>query len=355
MKSLKDIRPEFLAFIAAILFGASNPIAKLLLEQIDPIFLAGFLYLGSGIGLLLTKYIFGALRNKEKTEAQLEISDLPRVIAAMLTGGVVAPIILMLGLRHTQAATASLLLNFETISTALIAGLIFKEAIGRKVWIAVICITIAGIILTVDVDSKLGISIGALGVLAACIFWGIDNNITNTISAKDPLSIVTIKALGAGTFSILLGFMLHKPLPNLFISVLAMIVGYFSYGVSIVLFILAMRGMGAARAGTLFGTAPFVGAFLSFLIFKSMPDLRFLGALPFMIAGTILLLGDSHSHEHMHFGLHHDHRHTHDDEHHNHDHETSQPDQPHTHLHSHINMRHQHLHAPDIHHRHEHN
>lgn len=354
MRLLADRRPEAQAFTAAVLFAASAPLAKLLLGQIKPVYLAGLLYLGSGIGLLLTKCILRAAGERSNNEARLARSDIPKVIGAMVTGGIAGPIALMLGLAHTSAATASLLLNFEVAATALIAGFVFKEAIGWKVWVAVICITIAGILLSIDANATWGISISALGVLAACIFWGIDNNITNTISAKDPVSIVIIKALGAGIFSVVFALVLRNPLPDLVIAVKAMVVGYFTYGLSIVFFILAMRGLGAARAGTLFGTAPFVGVILSFLIFRNLPDFWFITALPLMIVGASLLLSEEHSHEHTHFSLYHDHRHTHDDIHHNHIHSGNDPSQPHSHPHSHDELRHNHPHTPDQHHRHEH-
>lgn len=354
MKSSAKRCPEIQALIAAALFGAGAPIAKLLLNQIEPIFLAGLLYLGSGVGLLLTKFVLHAIRENPDVEAPMAKSDIARVLGAMVTGGIAAPIVLMFGLRHTPAATTSLLLNFEVVATVLIAGIIFREAIGRRVWIAVAGITVAGSILSIDVNAAWGISIGVLGVLAACILWGVDNNITNTISAKDPLSIVTIKALGAGIFSITLAFALNTPLPTQVAAIKAMTVGYFTYGLSIVLFILSMRGLGAARAGTLFGVAPFIGAVLSFLIFSNLPDLRFLVALPIMIAGAALLLGEAHSHEHLHCGLDHEHRHTHDDEHHNHSHSQNGKCHSHSHPHFHNEIRHNHPHTPDLHHRHGH-
>ncbi len=354
MRWFREQKPEVQAIAAAVLFGASAPLTKLLLGQIQPVFLAGLLYLGSGIGLLPTRYVLHLRSENSHTEARLGKSDVLRVIGAMVTGGVAAPIVLMLGLKHTPAATASLLLNFEAVSTAFIAGVVFKEAIGRQVWIAIICITVAGAILSVDPNAAWGISIGALGILAACVLWGVDNNITSTISAKDPLTIVTIKSLGAGTFSVILALVLRNDIPSPGIIITTMVVGYFTYGLSIVLFILAMRGLGAARASTLFGTGPFVGAILSFFVFKSIPDLRFILALPLMIAGAAILLGEKHSHKHVHSAITHEHRHTHDDAHHQHLHSESDPEQPHSHMHLHDDVLHDHRHSPDMHHRHDH-
>ena len=228
-----------------------------------------------------------------------------------------------------------------------------KEAIGRRVWIAVFSITSASILLSWNTNGGWGISIGALGVLAACFLWGIDNNFTRNISAKDPLIIVTVKGICAGTFSLILALSLKNSLPDIRIVLGAMGLGFFSYGLGIVLFILAMRNMGASRTSAFFGAAPFVGVIISFLLFRQVPNSLFLISLPFMVIGAILILSEEHSHEHSHELLEHEHRHNHDDGHHVHEHEEGAIKE-HSHVHIHREFKHSHSHMPDIHHRHAH-
>jgi len=344
------------ALLAAVLFGASAPGAKLLLDMIEPIPLAGFLYLGSGVGLLLFRGIRRLGSQSVKVEARISKADVPWLAGAVLSGGVAAPIVLMFSLQTTPAATASLLLNFEGVATALIAALVFKEAIGGRIWWAVACITTASLLLSLNLSGQWGISLGALGVLGTCALWGLDNNLTRTISAKDPLSIVIIKGLGAGGFSLILALILQTSFPKPLAVLGAMLLGSLSYGVSIALFILAMRDLGAARTSAFFGTAPFVGALISFLLFRKFPSTPFLISLPIMILGAVLLLGEEHAHKHLHAVSEHDHRHRHDDGHHTHDHaEEEIPDSGvHSHPHIHEAIEHTHPHKPDIHHRHNH-
>ncbi len=344
------------AILASVLFGASAPIAKLLLGQIEPVVLAAFLYLGSGIGLLLFKGLRRMWLNCKDAEAKISSTDIPWIIGAILTGGVLAPIILMFGLRNTPASTASLLLNFEGVATTLIAYLVFKEAVGKRIWLAVASITTASIILSWNTGGGWGFSLGAAGVIGACILWGMDNNFTCNISAKDPLVIVTIKGLVAGSFSLILALLLHNNLPNFKIILLAMLFGCLSYGLSIILFILAMRNLGAARTSALFGTAPFVGALLSFVLFRDLPGIPFFITLPFMVIGATLLLSEEHTHNHCHDMIKHEHRHSHDDCHHTHHHsgEVVLVNDCHSHFHIHEAIEHCHHHTPDIHHWHDH-
>ena len=262
----KNIFPIIQALFAALLFGASAPLAKILLEQIDPVPLAAFLYMGSGTGLLVYQMIINII-NKEKREAPLSKKDFPWLIGAILFGGVTAPIILMTSLKITPASTAALLLNFEGVSTALIALFFFKESIGRRVWLAVLCITIASILLSWNSSNQWGFSLGTIGVIGACICWGIDNNFTRNISSKDPYTIVILKGFGAGTFSLILTLILKNKIPGIKVILLVMILGCFSYGLSIVLFVLAMRDLGSARTSALFGTSPFIGAILAFILY----------------------------------------------------------------------------------------
>lgn len=348
----ENIYPMIQAVLAAALFGASAPVAKLFLSEVEPIPMASFLYLGSGAGLLLLRGLFRLGTGYSNSEAKITKTDFKWLLGALLAGGVAAPIVLMFSLRGTPAATASLLLNFEVVATTLIAALVFREAIGKRIWLAVAAITIASVLLSWNASGEWGISIAAVGVLGACVLWGVDNNFTRNISAKDPLAIATIKGIGAGSFSLVLALLLHDSFPDFKIMFGAMLLGFFSYGLSIVLFILAMRNLGAARAGAFFGTAPFAGVLLSFLLFREVPDILFFASLLIMVTGAALLLSEKHSHWHSHL-MEHEHRHSHNDRHHMHRHAEDEPPE-HSHLHKHEVSESSHPHTPDIHHRHDH-
>ncbi len=341
------------ALIAALLFGVSAPLAKLLLGEVEPIPLAAFLYLGSGIGLLGITLFQRISRQVIHSEAQIAKSDFGWLTGAIVAGGVAAPITLLFSLKHTPAATASLLLNFEGVATTLIAFFAFKESISRRAWWAVALITIASIFLSINLNAEWGFSPSALGIIAACVLWGIDNNFTRNISAKDPLIIVTLKGWGAGSFSLLMALFLSVKLPAWEIVLGALFLGSLSYGASIVLFIHAMRGLGAARASVLFSTAPIAGIILSILIFQEFPSWLFIAALPLMVVGAFLLINDEHKHPHVHETLIHEHSHTHDDGHHEHDH-AGESVKKHSHIHTHHELAHSHHHMPDLHHRHAH-
>jgi drug/metabolite transporter (DMT)-like permease len=349
----ENIYPKLQAALAAILFGASAPIAKLLLGDIEPVLLAALLYLGSGFGLLIFK-AQQKFRVKNATkEAGLSSKDLPWLVGAILAGGVVAPIILMISLKNTPAATASLLLNFEGVATSAIAVLVFKESLGKRIWAAIALITIASIILTWDAKGAWGLSVGALGVVIACAFWGMDNNFTRNISAKDPIAIVTIKGIVAGTVSLIIAFLSGSSIPSLKFVLAALILGFFSYGISIIMFIFAMRSLGAARTSAFFGSAPFIGAIISLFLFRELPGMNFILSIPVMVGGAVFILWEDHLHIHKHDGFGHDHRHKHDDNHHIHEH-NGDTNIEHTHWHVHEDLKHEHSHTPDIHHRHTH-
>ena len=347
--------PIIQALLAAVLFGVSAPFAKLLLGEIDPILMAALLYLGSGVGAWILLLVQRAGNGWKEAEAHLVKTDVPWLIGAMLAGGVAAPILLMWGLNQTPASTASLLLNFEVVATTLIAAYAFKEAVGSRILWAMGLITSASIILSWT-GGAWGISLGALGVIGACFLWGVDNNLTRHISAKNPLIIVGVKGLGAGTFSLVLAFVLGKSLPGAGIIAVAMFLGAVSYGVSIQLFILAMRGLGAARTSMLFGIAPFVGTFLSLILLREMPHNLFWVAVLVMLAGAWLMVTENHDHHHIHESIEHTHAHTHPGEHHEHSQPTDIPlvNGMHTHPHVHEELTHCHAHAPDLHHRHGH-
>lgn len=283
-----------MALAASILFGASAPITKILLGQIDPILLASLLYLGSGLGLLIFKTINFLVKHKKTDEASLNKKDIIWLMGAIIFGGIIAPIILLISLKITPASIASLLLNFEAVATAIIATLFFKESVGKQVLLGLVLITFASITLSWDFKNQWGFSIGSLGILLACFCWGIDNNFTKNISSKDPFTIVTVKGLVSGTFSLLLAVILRNHIPDFKIIIIAMIIGFFCYGLSIVLFVFAMRYLGSTRTCALFGTAPFIGTVLSFVLIGDIPSNMFFISLPIMIIGTILLLKEKH-------------------------------------------------------------
>ncbi|MCQ3937590.1 MAG: EamA/RhaT family transporter [Chloroflexi bacterium] len=333
------------ALLAAVFFGASAPVSKLLLGDIAPVFLASFLYLGSGTGIALTR-----LTQRKGTEAGIQRADVKWLAGAILSGGILAPILLMVSLQHTPASTASLLLNFEGVGTTVIALFFFRESISRRAWTAILLITLASIFLSTDFSSGFGVSPGALGILLACVLWGADNNFTRNISGKDPLVIVAWKGLAAGSFSFLLAWALGSPFPSATAILSTMALGFLSYGLSTLLFIRSMRGLGAARTSALYGTAPLAGVLLSIVIFGEIPSVLFAAAALLMIGGALLLVNESHSHTHIHTAIIHEHSHSHRDPMHEHD----EAKGIHSHVHEHPVEEHEHDHMPDIHHRHGH-
>ena len=333
------------ALLAALFFGASAPVLKFLLGDISPVFLASFLYLGSGTGITLTK-----LTQRKGTEAGIQRADVKWLAGAIISGGIIAPIVLMVSLQNTPASTASLLLNFEGVGTTLIALLFFKESISRRAWMAILVITLASIFLSTDFSSGFGLSLGALGVILACVLWGLDNNLTRNISSKDPLVIVAWKGLVAGTFSFLLAWALGNPFPSIPTILATLALGFICYGLSTLLFIRSMRGLGAARTSALYGTAPLAGVLLSIVIFSEIPSVIFIAAAILMIGGALLLINENHSHAHIHTAIVHEHSHSHADPMHAHDDSKG----THSHGHEHHEEEHEHDHMPDTHHRHGH-
>jgi drug/metabolite transporter (DMT)-like permease len=334
------------ALLAALFFGASAPIAKLLLGDVPPILMAAFLYLGSGTGISLIK-LYQRFSNHQ-TEAGIKRPDMGWLAGAIFTGGILAPIILMISLKNTPASTASLLLNFEGVGTTVIALLFFHESISRRALFAILAITLASIFLSTNFQSGFNFSLGALGILLACFLWGVDNNFTRNISAKDPLTIVAWKGLVAGSFSLLLALGLGQRPPALTVILSILLLGFISYGLSTMLFIYSMRGLGAARTSALYGTAPLAGVILSIVIFHDPLTILFIIAAVLMVAGALLLANEEHAHFHIHMPVVHEHRHSHDDF-HPHGHE----EDVHSHEHEHPQTEHEHGHMPDIHHRHE--
>lgn len=348
---LRIQRYALLALAAAALFGASTPLAKLLLGQISPVVLAGLLYFGSGLGLA----IFKLARNtgERAREASLAARDWRWLAGAILAGGIAAPVLLLWGLAGSGAAATSLLLNFEGVITVLVAAIVFHEAVGARVWIGALVMLAGGFVLAWDPAAPLAFSLPAVAIVGACLCWAVDNNLTRKISGADPVVIAMTKGLAAGTCNLTLGLALGGTLPGSGAAASAVVLGFVAYGVSLVLFIHALRHLGSARTAAHFSTAPFIGAALAIPLLGEPVTLGLLVAPLMMGVATWLVLTESHSHEHEHGYLKHAHRHIHD-EHHQHAHDGDAGPEPHVHEHVHEPMRHAHAHLPDLHHRHDH-
>ena len=354
MKAQNRTRGVTAALFAAALFGASTPFNKLFLERIDPLLLAGILYLGSGIGLAAWIGLRRLLAKSQSREARLQRRDLPWLTAAILAGGVIAPVLLMLGLTVTSASSASLLLNLEGVLTALLAWFVFKENFDRRIFAGMVAILLGGVLLSWQSWPELGVPWGSLGIGGACLCWAIDNNLTRKVSAADPTEIAAIKGLVAGTVNFGLATIAGVRIPIAPEIVSAGVLGFLSYGVSLSCFVLALRHIGTARTGAYFSTAPFIGAALSLIVLHEQPSLLFWAVGCLMAAGVWLHLTEHHAHLHRHEPMTHEHLHSHDG-HHQHLHQpTDPPGEPHSHVHRHDELTHTHPHYPDIHHRHGH-
>ena len=342
-----------LAIASAALFGASTPVAKLLLgDGVNPWALAGVLYLGSGIGLGIV-YVGRCLLGFPRADASIVRADLPWLALIVLFGGVVGPVLLMVGLTTTPASSAALLLNLEGLVTMAIAWFVFRENVDSRLLIGALAI-LAGALLLSWQNGPHGVGIGAFAIAGACLAWGIDNNLTRKLSASDPVQIAATKGLVAGAVNLSLALAAGARMTNIPALAGAGAVGFFGYGVSLVLFVLALRHLGTARTGAYFSTAPFIGAVLALFMFHEPLTGRLLIAGFLMAIGLYLHLSEAHEHEHQHGALDHEHKHIHD-AHHRHDHGPNDPSgEPHTHWHHHAPLRHAHPHYPDLHHRHGH-
>ena len=336
-----------LALASAALFGASTPFAKALLGTTDPWMLAGLLYLGSGIGLLAVRLV----RRRAATgreEAALRGTDWPWFGAAVLAGGVIGPLLLMLGLALTPASTTSLFLTLEGAFTALVAWVVFLEHFHWRVGIGMAAISAGALSLAWTGSASLEGLAGPLLIAGACSAWAIDNNLTRKVSLGDPVQIAMLKGLVAGSTNLLLALATGGALPDPVSLALAGVVGFAGYGVSLVLFVIALRHIGAARTGAYFATAPFVGAALAIVALGEPATLQILLAGALMGFGVWLHLGETHAHAHAHEGLVHAHRHRHGHG------PGDPPGEPHTHRHVHAPLSHAHAHYPDAHHGHSH-
>ena len=346
------LRGPLLGLASAALFGAATPVAKLLLASIDAWMLAGLLYLSAGAGLITAWLLLRGL-GLSASEPPLTRANLPVLAGVIVAGGVAGPVLLFAGLTRMPAAEAALLLNLEGLATMVIAWAVFRESVDRRLLAGAGAI-LAGAVLLSWQSQGVALGLGALAVAGACLAWGIDNNLTRKLSGGDPVTIAAVKGIAAGGVNLAIAFAIGGELPAPGLLGLAALTGVFGYGVSLVLFILALRHLGAARTGAYFSTAPFIAALLAvaFLGEPLSPVLLIAGGL--MALGVWLHVSESHAHEHVHTAEAHDHLHTHDAHHDHRHHAHDPPGVPHAHPHQHTPLRHSHPHYPDLHHRHPH-
>lgn len=341
-----------MALLSALLFGVSTPLAKILLGAVDPPMLAALLYLGAGLGVTLARLLGRRLRLLPE-EAPLVRADLPWLALAVLSGGVLGPLLLMAGLARTDAASASLLLNLESLLTLAIAWIVQRESVDRRLLLGAASI-LAGAILLSWRGGGLGLQPGALLIALACLAWAVDNNLTRRISGADPLQIAAVKGLVAGSVNLAVALAAASAWPSPPALGAGLALGAVSYGASLALFVLALRHLGTARTGAYFASAPFLGALLAVVLLAEPPTVPLLLGGGLMALGLWLHLAERHEHEHVHEPMAHSHRHVHD-EHHRHAHRPDDPPgEPHTHHHVHARLVHRHPHFPDLHHRHDH-
>lgn len=339
------------ALLSAILFGISPVACKAMTGEMPPALLAGLLYLGSGLGL-------AGVVLRQRTPVFTALHSLSgrqwlHLGGAIVSGGVLAPLFLAYGIRFGSATEVSLLLNFEAVATTLLAWLVFHEYVGMRVWAGKLLIVGASVLIVLSGSGETTLSLPGLAVLAACCLWGIDNNLTRELESLPATLLACLKGLSAGLFNILLARLLSSESGSALQVTAALGIGALSYGVSLVLFIHALREIGAARTSTWFATGPFIGTLLSVLLLGERPPEAYWLAALIMLSGILFLYGERHRHPHTHNPLEHNHQHTHD-KHHRHAHDERDISGPHEHHHCHEPLTHTHVHWPDIHHRHSH-
>ncbi len=335
---------------AAVLFGASAPVSKVLLPELGPLIMAGLLYLGAGLGLTL--YGLVSRRSRAQRESRLTRRDLGLLAGITLSGGVFGPVLMLLGLERVSGLAGSLLLNLEAPFTMLLAVLLFREHLGRFALGGALLIVVGGLLLSWQPGELQADPWGILAMAAACLSWGLDNNLTQRLSLRDPVAVVRWKTLGAGACTLAIGAALRPELAPPPAAAAAMGLGSLSYGASILLDMYALRLLGAAREAAFFATAPFIGAVLAVPVLGDQFGLAEVGAATLMASGVVILVREKHSHRHAHEALEHEHIHVHD-EHHLHAHDGPVVE-PHAHPHHHEPRTHEHPHVPDLHHRHRH-
>ncbi len=342
---------QFLAIISALLFGVSPLLCKMVIGGMPPALLAGLLYLGAGAGLQILLFFQG--KNSIAELKRLSPKGRLALVGSIISGGIVAPLLLVYGIKFGTASEVSLLLNFETVATTLIAWLVFKEHVGPALWGSKALILFGAAIVVVKTEGALDFSSAGLLVVLACVFWGIDNNLTRNIEELSAPVLASIKGFGAGIFNTLMALIFSTGTATVSQVTGSLLIGAMSYGMSLVLFVEALRRIGSARTGTLFAIGPFAGTVLSVIILGERPPMAYWYAAALMLAGIGLLYREMHGHVHVHEPLSHRHLHMHD-EHHLHEHDEGNGAEPHEHLHRHAPVTHAHAHRPDLHHRHGH-
>ena len=348
--SLRSASP---ALAAALLFGASTPLAKLLVGQMPPLLLAGLLYLGSGVGLALL-LLLRAVRDPAAARGlRIAAREWPWLLGAIACGGLIGPALLMWGLTRIDGASAALLLNVEGVLTALIAWWVFGENADRRIVAGMAAIVAGGVLLAWQPGSA-SLSAGALLVAGACLAWAVDNNLTRKVSTNDAMLVACLKGVLAGAGNTALALAAGAQWPGAGAIGASLAVGFLGYGLSLTLFVVALRTLGAARTGAYFSVAPLFGVLVALLLWPEPPSAMFWSAAALMAAGVWLHVSERHSHAHTHEAIEHAHRHRHD-EHHRHAHDFAwDGSEPHSHVHRHEVLTHRHPHYPDIHHRHRH-
>ncbi|WP_343623418.1 DMT family transporter [Roseateles puraquae] len=348
-----SIKPALPALAAALLFGASTPLAKLLTGDVSPLLLAGLLYLGSGLGLGVLLVLRLSLGKVPAADLRIPRAERPWLAAAIVFGGVLGPALLMMGLTSTDGASASLLLNLEGVLTAVLAWLVFKENADRHIVMGMAAIVAGGLLLSWEPGGA-AFSKGALFIAGACLCWAIDNNLTRKVSTNDAMLVAALKGLFAGACNTALALAGGAQTPDGLHLAGALTVGLLGYGLSLTLFVVGLRTLGTARTGAYFSVAPLFGVLISFALWPQAPSVLFWPAAALMALGVWQHVRERHEHEHSHEAMAHHHSHRHD-EHHQHGHG---PDwdgvEPHAHFHQHVSLTHRHAHFPDIHHRHPH-
>jgi len=351
-----SIRTAFPALGAALLFGASTPLAKLLVGDVPALLLAGLLYLGSGLGLsllLIVRWVRQTASGHAATHLGIPRKEIPWLLGAIVFGGMLGPALLMLGLARASGTAASLLLNVEGVLTAVMAWLVFRENADRQIVLGMVAIVAGGVVLSWEPGGAT-FSTGALFILGACLCWAIDNNLTRKVSTNDAMLVAGLKGLVAGSCNTALALAGGASLPALQTIGASLVVGFFGYGLSLTLFVVGLRVLGTARTGAYFSVAPLFGVLISVFIWPDVPSPRFWVAAALMAFGVWLHVRERHLHAHTHDPLEHSHQHRHD-QHHQHQHAFAwSGDGPHAHMHRHEVLTHKHPHYPDIHHRHVH-
>jgi drug/metabolite transporter (DMT)-like permease len=341
-------RPFGFALLSAILFGASTPASKFLLSELSPFQLAGLLYFGAAIGIAPAAARGGGIRLPPIADRRNRL----RLLGAVVTGGVLGPVLLLFGLRLAPAASVSLWLNFEIAATALLGVLVFRDHLGPRGWGGVALAFVAALILSMPERSS-GLLAGGL-VALACLCWGVDNHLTSLIDGITPSQSTFWKGLVAGTTNLLLGFLLPHGEFKFVPVIAALFVGVWAYGVSIALYISSAQSLGATRSQVVFSTAPLFGVAFSVLLLRESVGVLHAASAGLFAAGIALLAAERHAHAHEHEAIEHEHGHRHDDGHHTHEHPELARSVWHSHRHVHVRAAHSHPHWPDLHHRHEH-